>query len=256
MTVAKPLKLSVSAIKTYEQCPRKYFYNYIERPDVEKVPWPHLQLGLFLHDVLEGFHNILLKDDAIEWPDLMSVMCKRMVKKYNLTKEQKGMAKEMLKNYLGKLDKNGLPNVVANEEEFYFNIDDDVIIRGFIDRIDLEEKEDGKRYEVVDYKSGSSRYLDEFQLLVYGVYLLHKYPDLELFKGTYIVLSEECKSISYNFTNTDVNRVRDKIIRVANEIKTDQTWEPKPQFLCKYCDYNKICPASPHKEASNARRDW
>lgn len=255
----KPLKLSASAIKTYEQCPRKYFYTYIEKPDVIKKDWAHLRIGNFVHNVLDDFHTILQKEPSHVWSELMTSCCKNLVVKYKLTKEDRKVAKDMLAGYLEKLNSDGLPNVVASEQSFLIKISDEVMIRGFIDRIDNEDDESQKnyKYHIVDYKSGKSQYLDEFQLLIYGLYLLDQDPTLERFKGSYIMLSEGSKHYMPSiFTRTDLERVKQKIIKVAQEIKADQTWEPKSQFLCKYCDFNEICPASPVKPAANARKEW
>lgn len=252
----KLLKLSVSAIKTYEQCPRKYYYNYVERPDIEKKDWSHLKVGNFVHDVLDSFHSILQKEDYHEWPSLMTTCCKKFLKKYDLDKDDKLKAKEMLKTYLDKLNENGLPNVVATEQKFSIMLDENTLIRGFIDRIDDDDAQNYK-YHLLDYKTGKSSYLDEFQLLVYGLYLKDKFPDLERFKGSYQMLSEDCKYYMPSvFTVTDLERTKEKILNIANEIRNDQTWEPKPQFLCKYCDYNKLCPSSPYRQAENGRKGW
>ena len=53
----KRIKLSVSSIKTYEDCPKKYWYGYIEKPPIEKKPWVHLEFGSCLHLALEKFHQ-------------------------------------------------------------------------------------------------------------------------------------------------------------------------------------------------------
>lgn len=105
---------------------------------------------------------------------------------------------------------------------------------------------------ILTHNTGKSKYLDEFQLLVYGIYLLDAHPELEHFKGTYIVLSEN-KEIPYTFTRTDVERCKAEILDVAKQIREDKTWDPKPQFLCSYCDFEAICPAT--IAANEARTD-
>lgn len=250
------IKLSASSIKTYGQCPRKYYYTYINKPDIEKVKRPHLELGLFVHDVLEDFHKTLMQDPTAEWKPLMSNICKVKVGQFELDADLKKSAKEQLADYLEDIAKNGLPPVYSCEEGFNIKISEDVLIRGYIDRIDLEKRKSGDLFKLVDYKTGRSRYLDEFQLLLYGLYLLHKDPTVERFNGEYIALAEGCKKITYKFTLTDVERVRKKILQVADEIRADQTWETRPQFLCNYCDFNEICPDSPCRKPGHGRRDW
>ncbi len=47
---------SPSSIKTYKQCPRKYYYQYIRK--LETLPSIHTLRGNIVHDVLEGFFNL------------------------------------------------------------------------------------------------------------------------------------------------------------------------------------------------------
>lgn len=109
----------------------------------------------------------------------------------------------------------------------------------------------------LSHNTGKSEYLDEFQLLVYGLYLLDRDPTLERFRGSYTMLAEGSRShMTSVFTRTDLERVSTKIKKVADEIRNDKAWEPKPQFLCKYCDYNQICPSSPFKSADGGRKEW
>lgn len=258
MIVKGKLKVSTSALKTYEKCPREYYYKYIEKPEVEKKDWSHLRIGNFAHAVLDDFHSKLKENPSQPWPELMSFLCKEKVSNYNLNKDEKKVVKDMLNGYLTKLQQEGLPNVIATEKSFSIALDENTIIKGVIDRIDDETEDPGTpKYHIKDYKSGRAAYLDEFQLLVYGLYLLDTDPNLEKFKGSYTMLAEGSRSHMVSiFTKTDLDRVKDKIIKVANDIRSDQTWEPKPQFLCKYCDYNKICPSSPFKEVSGGRKEW
>ena len=241
MTIKKSglLKLSASSIKTYEQCPRKWYFTYVTKEP--KKDWPHLALGNFVHKVLELFHERVMNEGAPTdlWGALLSETCKKVVGDFKLSKEHKVSSKDMLNKYLA-LIKAKPPDVVSNEQNFSIQLTEDTLIRGFIDRIDRDVE---RGYDIVDYKTGKSKYLDEFQLLVYGLYLLETYPDLLHFRGTYIALVEGPKIITYTFTKTDIERCREDILLVADKIRNDRTWEPKPQFLCSYCDFESICPA-------------
>lgn len=250
------LKLSTSSIKAYEHCPRQYYFRYIEKPEIPEVVWDHLILGNFVHSVLEFFHNILKKDSNKNFNQVMG-FCARKIQqekdkkgdlKYPMSDDVKAEAKALLKDYLRLLEETGLPNVQANEKKFNVHLSEDVLIRGVIDRIDLGNKEDSEVYHIVDYKTGKSKYLDEFQLLVYGIELLENNPDLEAYEASYLVLKENMKWLSFSFSRTDVEKVRKKILDVAQQIREDQSWEPRPQFLCKWCDYNELCDASPLRQ--------
>lgn len=548
-----PFRASVSSLKTYESCPRKFMFRYVQ--GLPSQEWPHLALGNFVHEVLEKFHNVLGDAPEPEWTVLMSKTCIEKAKKFKLSMEHIIKAKDMLKQYLAFMRSDGVPEVLVSEQSFEISLSKDVVIRGFIDRIDntYEEIYDDKgkverkqfytltdykglaldtpiftpigwrtmedlkvgdqvfgsagqpinitvksethhkpcykitmsdhssvicdndhiwnvkfaqtkvrsekvqtidadelfhkwskiqgqvgmgnfyienskaielpekelpinpwllgawlgdrhsktgslsagtqdleemshllnkhipaeymtasfeqrlsllqglmdsaghwhpqrkratfvqvdntlfeqvvqlirtfgvvvqRFEVVDNKgnrsnrlefspngfnpfqlprkanacqsivdsmsnnkkikstrrsirnmekidsvptqciavdaedklylcghglipthnTGKSKYLDDFQLIVYGLYLLEKDPTITEFKGTYLMLAEDMKQVSYNFNLDDIERAKAKILKVANDIKTDQTWEPKPTFLCSFCDYTDHCP--------------
>ena len=123
------LKVSVSSLKTYKDCPRKYYYNYILKPEIVKRDWAHLILGNFIHEVLEFFHNIMKKDLSRDRKRMMTFACrtkenekdKKGNPKYILTPELKKEVKDILTAYLQYLQDKGMPDVQANEKKF--NID-------------------------------------------------------------------------------------------------------------------------------------
>lgn len=92
------------------------------------------------------------------------------------------------------------------------------------------------------HNTGKSSYLDKFQLQVYGMHLQNMVPDLKEYQGVYLVLPEGPKKLSYKFTIGDIQEAKEDVIKTAEMIATDRTWDPKPTFLCKYCDYYDQCP--------------
>jgi ATP-dependent helicase/DNAse subunit B len=238
------LRLSVSAMKTYESCRRKYYYQYIKKVQ-RKQDWEHLKVGNFVHKVLEMFH-LKLKDESLDLthgPAVMKEMCSKYWAEFALSQEQVDTAKKMLKQYLAQMSQLGMPKVLAAEKKFYLMIDSDISMVGVIDRVD----EDGETYHLVDYKTGKSKYLDEVQLMVYALAMFKEKPEASVFVASYLCLAEDCKYITYKFTKTDTEKLIEKIKLVAKNIREDKTWEPTPTPLCKYCDFAQICAACPAK---------
>jgi len=267
------LKLSTSSIKTYEKCPRNYYYRYILKPEIEQKEWDHLALGNFVHDVLEFFHNVLKKHPDKNRPQLMGFCCKKKEGekdrhgelKFKMSDEVRKVAKSIMKDYLALLDETGLPDVERNERSFNIHLEEDLIIRGFIDRQDngliaLGSNDSPDKKLILDYKSGKSKYLDDFQLLVYGIPLMDEDLELETYEAGYLMLKEKMKMITYTFSRQDVEKVKEKIRQAARSIREDTTWEPRPQFLCKYCDYVNICDAAhgsfKNKTAKGGEVEW
>lgn len=247
------LKLSVSSMDTYNSCAKKYFYRYVEKLDIEKVKWPWTEFGSCAHLILEYFHNEANQDTPQEeWPKIMKKCFVKAVKEFALEdinadqgtpdgKTRRGIPylKDIIQNYLDVLREEGMPEVIGNEIPYSFKMRDDVIVRGYIDRVD---RVNDTTIRVVDYKtSKNGKYLKEFQLLVYAVALKQQYPGIECVEGEFVLLKNNCKRIKYTFRDFDIERCYDLIQDNLEKIETDTTWKKKPGFLCKFCDYEKVC---------------
>lgn len=236
------IKLSASAVKTYDQCPKKYYFNYIER--APRKQWAHFDLGNLCHKALELFHEIYMKDGTSKktLAKLMGHCFSKARKDFpNMNDEMLTEAKELLSDYLASVKANGMPNVKGVETEFKFNITEDILIRGFLDRLDIMK--DG-RFHIIDYKTTKNvKYLDPFQLLVYGLWLRREYPTMETFKGSYVLLRHGSSLKSFDFNLEDVDGIEKELISYANKIRNEDTWTPIPTALCNWCDFQSICPA-------------
>lgn len=236
------IKLSASSTKTFESCPKKYYFTYIEK--LPKKHWPHLILGTFCHAVLEQYHKNWMADKNVEVVELMGECFTnaRQQKEFtSMTGEQLEDAKNMLQDYLFAIEKNGMPNTLAVEMPFTINIDR-FLLRGFIDRVDIDK--DGI-FHIVDYKTTKNeKYLDDFQLLVYGVALKNKYPDIEKFRGSYSLLKKSSKLMTNEYSVSDIYKCEKKILDFGNRIEQEQKWEKRPSQLCNWCDFYDTCQGS------------
>mgnify|MGYP001965566134 FL=1 len=80
------LKLSVSSIGTFEKCPKKYHYRYIEKPAVVRNKWDFTEFGSCAHLILELFHKVLLKKHVppSRYPDLMKWSFNKAIKEFDI----------------------------------------------------------------------------------------------------------------------------------------------------------------------------
>ncbi len=236
------IKLSASSKKTYQQCPRKYFFNYIEK--APKKTWLHFDIGNLCHKTLELFHYNYIKNGThkMSLSEMMGVSFAEARKSYlDMSNDNLEEVKSMLSDYLASVKENGMPNVKGTEIGFSFNIDKDVLMRGFIDRLDIMK--DG-RFHIVDYKTTkNTQYLDDFQLLVYGIWLKKEYPTIESFRGSYVLLKHKSALKSFDFNLSDVDIVQNELIEYASKIREENSWVPIPSRLCNWCDFYDICPA-------------
>lgn len=240
------IKLSASSMDTYKKCPKKYYYRYINKPDIPEVEWPHLEFGTVSHRALELFHDHIIKNvvEPEEWPKLMKVCVNIALKeskernKYYLIANNLDEVRKILQGYLIRLKKFGLPPVFATELEFSFEINK-LIVRGFIDRVD---KYENGVYHVVDYKtSKSGDYLTDFQLALYALALKEKYDDVKEISGSYVLLKQNSDLKTFEFPEDAQQKTINKITEIGQNIDTETLWKKNPSPLCNWCDYNAIC---------------
>ena len=58
---------SHSKLQSFESCPRQYWYQYIGKPDVEKVDTIEAFLGTCVHKTLENLYRLRLRGRSQSW---------------------------------------------------------------------------------------------------------------------------------------------------------------------------------------------
>lgn len=237
------LTLSASRVKTYQQCPRKYYYNYIEK--LPRKEWPHFDLGTLVHGALEYFHEEFRKDGSdLNLKRMMKVSFKaqrdEMEKEKPLTDKVLLEARDLLLEYLGRMETEGIGSkIISLEQDFDIPLTEQFSVKGFVDRLDLDD--DGV-YHIKDYKTNKSlKYMEPFQLRVYGVHLLNENPDIDRFRASYIMMRFGGKHVSYDLNKVDVEKCKQELIKYAERITEEGKWIPKPSRLCDWCDFKDPC---------------
>jgi ATP-dependent helicase/DNAse subunit B len=239
---------------TYVSCPKKYHYRYIEKPDVTAVKWSFTELGSCAHRVLEIFHERLNKEGfgKKDFSIVMKECFKAAVKEFdiNILQEDTWMPQGempginamriMIQDYLDLIRaQESMPNVIGVEVPYNFKLNENTIIRGYIDRLDFVEE---GVYRVVDYKTSKNpKYLKEFQLLVYAEAIRRKYKNVKKVYGSYMMLKHGCDTKDYVFNISDMDRCKALLDERSSSISLETKWTKKPSILCKWCDYRSIC---------------
>ncbi len=258
--------LSFSAIETFNTCQRKYYYNYLLK--LPRKFWPWLTFGNFNHLVLEKFHNYIMffkkRNISYDKKALMKRAFYSSIRKSSrlanagksaaMTREQFDASKLLLQKYYKRIETNE-PNVLFTEKYFELDLGDDIILRGFIDRVDQVAE---KQFKIVDYKTSKEAFSidknDQLAIYAIGIRQLLDIEDMEIFKQLDFLkvgkLMPKAEEGQLHDPSTDAallakllkigQSMRDKISTDKNE--TD--WQWKENSFCFCCDFKNQCFAS------------
>lgn len=251
------MRISYSALETYKQCPLKFKFQYID-----KIPTPKSKEALFgtlIHKALKVLHEPGIAIPTEE--ELLQFFTNNWDPSIYKDEQQASIAfaqgVKMLKDYYAK----NYPaqfNVVALETPFEAPIQngsDLHLITGKIDRID---KTPDNLFEVIDYKTTkkmpSQEAVDkDLQLSVYHLGVVNRWPSIIKEKRPikvslyYLKHGEKLSSLRQaehlEATKEDIIKNIENISQ-ANSV---DKFDPRPNPLCDWCEYQKWCPLFKHK---------
>lgn len=242
------LKLSPSKISSYLLCPFKYKCEInTQIRNAYKRDTPALVFGNLIHGCLNDFFKKIDESERnfetlrglfetkfkANWVKHKSVFqTKENIVKY--VEESKKQFKTFIDSELSQ----GNPFLIEKFPKYNFNLE--LELSGKFDRVDKE----GKELILIDYKTGKIKEDNEkditFQLNFYE-YLLNKlYPQYSVKKKVLFFLKEN-KIIPYE-KHIDLETVEGEIVGIARTINADYKFDPKPNRLCRFCDYQSLCP--------------
>lgn len=254
---SKNMRLSYSALETFQRCPLKFKFQYLERLKTKKSK--EALFGTLLHSVLKVLHEPglfvpteeeILKYLSDNWNS--SIYEDERENAAALSQAVKILKDYYAKNYPAKF------NILALETPFETPIEADNelhLVTGKIDRVD--KTEDGT-YEVIDYKTAKKMPSQEsvnenLQLSVYHLGLANRWPSvIEEKKPIKVSLYflKHGEKLSSLRTPQDIEITKEKIIKNLEKIKKSkeqEKFQPLPSPLCDWCEYQRFCPLFKHK---------
>jgi len=241
---------SVSQLKTYESCPRKYMYSYVYKIPTSSKHF--FDFGTSVHSVLE---NLLPLFENNSKENLYSIGISDLHKKWiskgyeNTIQEkeyfQKGI--DAIKFFIDREFEIRMNRKnIALEKEFLINVENKKIL-GFIDRID---KLDTGEYEIIDYKTSNSMenissLSDNLQLYVYSLALKELYNTYPKKMGLWYLIHDKIMQIEFDIEKTV--KIKKKIKELIEGIESNKFSHNASFFNCTYCDFSNICEFSNKK---------
>lgn len=257
MKPTKPFEATHFRINTYETCPKRYYFEYLDEYTSAhkrelRVKRPDTTLGVNVHETLKYFFKLPRgARSAKRLKDLLWQFWGRTRGKMGgfendeQEREYYKRALTMLANFYKRADLNPRIYYLPTDEGFKdllkVSYDSSLVIAGKIDRID---KNDDGTLHIIDYKTGKERD-DRFQIAIYGMVAEGYFHTPAPVGSLYYLLEGKEKLIEINegLKSETVEWIK----TVEGKITSDSVFDPRISKLCGWCDYLKFCPA--RKEA-------
>jgi CRISPR/Cas system-associated exonuclease Cas4 (RecB family) len=259
---------SPSSINTYRQCPRKYFYNYIQKlPTIKSI---HLIRGKMVHSVLENFFKLNISsfnEEHIEFE--LNVLLQSMFKDewqksrgdlidinlgqqklefyYNESQEMLNTWFESLLNRIRLKQNNHMSfvdafNLLKPETEIYFKSEKHQV-QGFIDAVHNINGE----VSLIDYKTSKKNNISDdykLQLAIYALLYFERYGKHPNLVGIDF-LKHGLKYMKVDEGLLELARQECSLIQENTKSENIQDYPMKTSPLCKWstgqCDFYDIC---------------
>ena len=245
----RSLTLSASQLETYDDCPLRYFYEYVLR--VRSEAGVYAELGSLVHEVMADF----LDPDAAEPADysleglraVAEAHWRDDIARYRpQVEEARRSLFEMLERWWEEEGELGRPDVLAVERRFEVDVGPHRVV-GSIDRVD---RHDGG-LRIVDYKTSTKETAeqdmpDNVQLAVYH---LAACRDEELAAcgpadELDLVFLRSMKVRRQPVTDDHEAATEARVLAVADRILAEE-FEPSVDANCRICAFTRLCPIQP-----------
>jgi len=249
---------SHSRLETYQNCPLRFKYLYIERKE-RLVQSIETFLGSRVHETLEKLYRDLKftkEDSLIELLEYYSSIWEKnwldsimVVKKEYRPEHYRDLGVKCITDYYHRYHPFDQGRILGLEERIFINLDG-YRIQGVIDRV--VQREDGV-YEIHDYKTSGhlpdQATLDkDRQLALYQLGLQDRWKDVKEVELVwhFLVFDKELRS---SRSKEQLEQLKEKTIELINEIeraKNKDDFPAKESVLCDWCEFGELCPNFKH----------
>lgn len=250
---------SHSRLSTFDQCPLKFKYQYIEgiKPTIgESI---ESFMGGRVHQVLEKLYSDLKLQKRNSLEDLLAYYRKIWDEKWYdeieirkngfQEKDYFNTGKKCLENYYKRYQP--FEEITLGiEERLLIKLDPQgqYLISGKIDR--LSQVGPGE-YEIHDYKTSTSSVPSQEiisrdrQLALYQIGVQDKWPDAKkvCLVWHYLAFDKEMKAC---WTPKALEKLRKETIEAIKKIEATKDYPAKKSVLCDWCEYRNLCPEWKH----------
>lgn len=258
---------SYSKLEVFKNCPLQYRYKYIEKKYSQDTSIA-LELGSLCHYVLEQKGRMVAAEQKVDYDKLNNILLDGVSEVDEKTKEKLLGVSQLKRKYFEVWheadnasgasydDKIKLFDQVLHKEmeddewepiyfekPFEFVWDNKVILKGFIDRIDVKEGE----YRTVDYKTSKkvyeqSKLATSLQFGIYALAILNEFGVLPIeSKYRFILIDDEQYALTKGWEKRLIKAL-DKAFGDIEASENKKVFVPKPSPLCHWCNFCQTNP--------------
>lgn len=246
---------SHSRILSYETCPLRYKYAYIDKIEPEAEENVDTYLGNRVHEAMEKLYRnldlgYLMSEKEIlaffnrewekNWTDSILIL-----KENKIAEDFRKMGEKYISDYYRRYKPFQEGKVLHLEMTDYLPLDEEGIYKYFIRIERLMDIGDG-RYEVHDYKTYSTlptqEQLDEDrQLAMYSLWVRREFDECRDVRLVWHFLALDNEMESYR-TKQQLEDLRRDVLEKAKTIDATKKFPAKASKLCVWCLYKRSCP--------------
>lgn len=251
---------SHSRLSTFQQCPLKFKYQYIDKVETEVEQTIEAFLGSMVHEVLEKaykdmkFQKVNTLSELLDyyeelweknWTDGIVIVRKE----YDVS-NYKQMGVKFITDYYNRYAPFDQTKTLGLETQYTVALDPEekhkMHVR--IDRLALDK--DGV-YEIHDYKTANSLPTQEKvdsdrQLAIYAYGIKKMYPDAKRVKLIWHYLAFDKDMISER-TDEQLEKLREETVSLIKDVESCTEFPAKESALCNWCQFQAICPRFKHQ---------
>jgi len=259
---------SHSKLSTFEQCPLKFKFKYIDKikPEIEQTIEGFL--GNKVHEVLEIIYNETAKGRTFQLDEVIQIYLEKwnkdfnqnikIIKKENSTEYYFNQGLNFLINYF--IEHSPFKdNTIAIEKKILIDLDLEgkYKLQGYIDRLVHHKETDV--FEIHDYKTGNflktQEELDkDRQLALYSIGVKEMFNQVNEIHLIWHFLAFNKKMASTR-TQSQLDQLKQETIELIKKIEATKQFPKNQGALCNWCEFQNHCN-NPCNETISKKSGW
>ena len=252
-----PTTYSHSRLSTYENCPLKFKYTYIDKLDRDRRDSVEAFMGSLVHETMEKLYHDLSYTKLNSIEDLLAFYRQRweqewtdeiiIVHKEYTADHYRGVGERCIGDYYRRYHPFDQTRTLGIEREVMVTLPRDHRLKGYMDR--LAQQADGV-YEIHDYKTsghlpGQPDVDQDRQLALYQIGVQQEFRDATQIRLVWHYMAFD-KTLLSERNQQQLEELQLSTVELIRQIESAKEFPPHKSALCDWCEFQDICPLWKH----------